>query len=466
MNDDDRTKEALFRHAVLGDLLSRKLQRGEMRLLLTELSQRAFEDYRGRFRRMAYSTIEEWYYKYRHDGFEGLKPLTRSDQGCSRCLTPELEQLVIELKREDPGRTAPLILRELELAGRINRGHMSVYPIQRLLRHRGLSGPRMEADVAARFRWEASMCGELWQADALHGPVLVNPATGRPQRAIVFGLLDDRSRIIPYLEAGFGETEHRFLAVLHDAIARRGIPRRLLLDNHKSFTGYDLRVLCAKLDIHIVHSRPGDGPSKGKIERWWRSLRAHVIDRLDLQKVTTLDELNLRIWNYVEADYHCRPHASLSGKTPLEFWDADADEIRWISDHGRLAQAFIGEVERQARNDSTVQWRGVFYEVPPYLRRCKVRLRYSLLDTNRVSLVDGNVEIPLRVVRAVENAHRSRNIAGPVEPEKPRTGLNAPELLLESIIHPVPTPKPDTTVSLDADQKPDSTEPPEGGGHE
>ena len=76
-----------------------------------------------------------------------------------------------------------------------------------MLRHRGLSGPKMELDVPARYRWEASMCGELWQADALHGPVLVNPATGRPQRAIIFGLLDDRSRVIPYLEEARTGTE-------------------------------------------------------------------------------------------------------------------------------------------------------------------------------------------------------------------------------------------------------------------
>lgn len=142
MNDDDRNKEALFRHAVLGDILSRKLRWGELRPLLTELSEKTFEDQRGRPRRMAYGTLEEWYYKHRQNGFESLKPLARSDQGCSRRLSPELEQLVIDLKREDPGRSAPLILRELELAGRINRGEMSVYPIQRLLRNKGLSGPR------------------------------------------------------------------------------------------------------------------------------------------------------------------------------------------------------------------------------------------------------------------------------------------------------------------------------------
>ena len=63
---------------------------------------------------------------------------------------------------------------------------------------------------------------------------------------IVFGLIDDRSRLIPYLEGGFGETEQRFLTVLYQAMARRGIVRKLLLDNHASFSGYDLRLLCAR----------------------------------------------------------------------------------------------------------------------------------------------------------------------------------------------------------------------------
>jgi putative transposase len=462
MNDDDRTKEALFRHAVLGDVLSRKLRWGELRPWLIKLSQKTFEDYRGRPRRMAWGTLEEWYYKYRRHGFEGLKPLSRSDQGYSRCLSPEIEQLVLDLKREDPGRSAWLILRELELAGRLNRGQISVYPIQRLLRRRGLSGPRMEVNVASRLRWEASMCGELWQADALHGPVLMNPAIGRPQRTILFGLLDDRSRIIPYLEAGFGETELRFLTVLYNGIARRGIPRRLLLDNHASFTGYDLRVLCAKLDIQLVHSRPGDGPGKGKIERFWRTLRTHLINRLDLKTVTKLDELNLRIWSYVEAEYHCRPHASLSGKTPLEVWESGTEDIRWVSDHSQLEEAFFGEVQRLVRNDSTVQWRGIFYEVPPYLRRCKVRLRYSLLDTSRVSLLDGNAEIPLRAVNPVANAHRSRNVATPPAAEdKPETGLNAPELILENLIRPDLGRKEDIPTSSEPNENG-----PQGGHHE
>ena len=154
--------------------------------------------------------------------------------------------------------------------------------------------------------------------------------------------------------------------------------------------------------------------------------------------------------------------SALSGRTPLQVWESDADSVRWVTDHSRLEQAFVGEVERLARNDSTVMWRGVFYEVPPYLRRCKVRLRYSLLDTSRVSLLDWNVEIPLRVVNPVANAHRSRDVSTPpTSGDKPKTGINAPDLMLDHMIRPAVDRNEDT---LPKDEPEDKA--PEGGSHE
>jgi transposase InsO family protein len=440
MDDDRRTQEALFRHALLGELLSRDLRRGEQCRLLTDLASRTVEDARGRPRRVAAKTLEEWLYRYRHGGFEALKPAVRSDAGQSRVLSPALEQLIVDLKREDPGRSAALIRRELELAGHVRAGQVGVSAVQRLLRRRGLSGPRVELDRPARYRWQAAHCGEIWQGDALHGPVLVNAAAGRRQRVILFGLLDDRSRVITYLEAGFGETAHRFLRVLYQPIARRGIPRTLLLDNHASFSGFDLRVLCATLNIRLVHTRPHDGPSKGKIERVWRTLREQLLDRLDPASVTTVDDLNLRLWSYVEGEYHTRPHAALAGQTPLDVWDAGADEVRWPADPAALEQAFHATVDRLARQDSTVLWRGVWYEVPPYLRGRTVRLRYSLLDAERVSVLDGAVEIPLRRVNPTANAQRARQVAAAPAAPAPATGLNAPDLLLDHFLHP-PSPE-------------------------
>jgi hypothetical protein len=158
---------------------------------------------------------------------------------------------------------------------------------------------------------------------------------------------------------------------------------------------------------------------------------------LDLDKVTTVDELNLRLWSYVEAEYHTHPHSSLAGRTPLEVWESGAEDIRWPTDPAALEPAFHAHVERLARADSTVLWRGVCYEVPPYLRGRKVRLRYSLLDPSRISLIDSNVEIPIRPVNPRANAHRSRNTPPPPAPQaKPATGLNAPELVLQNFLKP------------------------------
>src|SRR6266704_6615627 len=110
MTDEERNHEALFRHAILGDVLSRNLRRGQLRPALKQLAQQTYEDHHGRSRRVAHKTLEEWYYKYRNGGFEALKPRPRKDRNSSRVLAEDLQQLILDMKREDPGRSAHLIL--------------------------------------------------------------------------------------------------------------------------------------------------------------------------------------------------------------------------------------------------------------------------------------------------------------------------------------------------------------------
>src|SRR5271165_734335 len=119
MTDEERNEEALFRHAILGDVLSRNLRRGQLRFELKQLAQQTYQDHHGRPRRVAYKTLEEWLYKYRHGGFAALKPRPRSDRNRSRVLAEDLQQLVLEMKREDPGRSA-LCLVKIKSAFAIN----------------------------------------------------------------------------------------------------------------------------------------------------------------------------------------------------------------------------------------------------------------------------------------------------------------------------------------------------------
>src|SRR2546427_7403249 len=155
MTDDERNQEALFRHAILGDVLSRNPRRGQLRPALKQLAQQTYQDHHGRSRRVAYKTLEEWYYKYRNGGFDALRPRPRKDRNRSRVLAEDLQQLVLDMKREDPGRSAHVILRELELAGKIKAGQARGSSVQRPLHPQGLSGARLEGDHPAPYPSEA-----------------------------------------------------------------------------------------------------------------------------------------------------------------------------------------------------------------------------------------------------------------------------------------------------------------------
>jgi transposase InsO family protein len=340
------------------------------------------------------------------------------------------------MKGEDPGRSAPLILKELRDAGIVERRAFSVSSVQRLLERSGLSGPRMEVEVPARHRFRASVTGELWQVDAVHGPKLLDPASGRETRVKVFGLLDDRSRLVAYLRGSFHERQEDFLRTLFEAIRRRGVPRCLLLDNHGSFTGSDVRVVCARLGIRLVFARPRDGASKGKIERFWRTLRGHVLDRMAMDSVHTLENLNLRLMTWVDSEYNVRPHAGIGGRTPLSIYEEEVDSVRFVSDHDELASHFVMSVERVVRNDATCTIDGRCYEVPQHLRRRTTRLHYEVLRPETVWIEDGGTRVFVREVDPVDNFRRARIRQERPVPDAPKTGLNAVDAMLARALHP------------------------------
>jgi len=434
MNETMRADEALFKHSLLGPVLYEKLSRGQLRRKLREISAQTYYDQNGIARTFSWRTLEDWLYQLRGKGFESLKRRKRMDAGLCRALPPDLAELVLALKAEDPGRSAPTILSQLENAGRIQKDSVSLSTIQRHLRRRGLSGPAVEVTRGERFRFRAELVNELWQGDAVHGPKLMNPRSRQVETVKTFALIDDRSRFIVNIVAGFRETEAAFLGVLHGAIARRGIPRTLYLDNGSSFVGRDLRLACAQVGTRLLHSHPYEASARGKVERLFRTLRAQVLRRLDARRVKTIEDLNLRLMAWAEGDYNNRPHAGLDGRTPREVWEEGAGDVRWPEDASWLAQVFRGEAVRWARNDATISFEGSVYEVPGHLRRRSVTIRYSFLDPSRLWIVDGVTELPLKKVDPVANSRRRRHTAALVASSAPApTGLNPVEQILDRV---------------------------------
>lgn len=438
-SDDRRRDVALFRLAVLGDLIHQDLRRGELRAALEAKAKSSWRPPHGRPTRISPKTIESWLTRYRRGGFEALLPKARSDRQRSRAIPASLATLLLDLKRERPGRSAAQIITMLLDAGRMQRRDFSVSSVQRLFARHGLSGPRMELEAPARYRFQAAAINELWQVDAVHGPRLFDPAAGRPATVKVFGLIDDKSRLVTFLRGAFHERQEDFLCALHGAVRRRGVPRTLLLDNHGSFTGADVKVVCAQLGIRLVHARPYDGASKGKIERFWQTLRRHVLDELDPGAVETLDDLNLRLMNWVDGRYNVEPHAGLEGRTPLSVFEEGVADARFVTDFDALAARFVVQVERQVRNDATCTLGGRVFEVPQHLRRTKVRLCYGVLRPDVVWVMDGGTRVPVAEVDAVANSRRARVREGSAAPtsEPVATGINGVEELLRRSLRPL-----------------------------
>ena len=96
---------ALFRSEIVGALTRRELDRGELSLALTELSQQRFRPPQAKATK-AYSvaTLERWYYAYKSGGLQALRPSPRSDRGRCRELTEAQRTLLAAIAKSTPPR--------------------------------------------------------------------------------------------------------------------------------------------------------------------------------------------------------------------------------------------------------------------------------------------------------------------------------------------------------------------------
>src|SRR5262249_57768846 len=118
---------------------------------------------------------------------------------------------------------------------------------------------------------------------------------------------------------GFSEDTVRLAAALRPALASRGVPERIYVDNGSAFVDSWLLRACASLGIKLVHSAPGRPEGRGKIERFFRTVRDQFLAELTSEaaaKITGLDELNRLFTAWAETVYHARPHSE-TGAAPL-----------------------------------------------------------------------------------------------------------------------------------------------------
>ena len=249
--------------------------------------------------------------------------------------------------------------------------------VHRLLSRAGLMRKRPEEPVANdRLRFSFEKAGDLWMADVMHGPQVAVEG-GRKQKAYLIGILDDATRLVPYCAFALSENVGAFLPVLGQAIRRRGIPTRFYVDNGAAFRSHQLELACARLGITLIHSRPHMPQGRGKIERFFRTVRMQLLPRLGPEDTKSLEAINRALWGWIEGEYHQTPHKGLSGDTPADRWAMSADAIRLPPPDADIDSLFLLEEKRRVQKDRTVSLRGVLYEVDAALIGETVTLRFD-----------------------------------------------------------------------------------------
>jgi putative transposase len=287
----------------------------------------------------------------------------------------EVLEVAVALKKEAPGRTAAQI-------AAILAAQAGWAPSQRTLQRHfadlGLSRTRADGGPPATFgRFEAERPNARWVGDALHGPVVAG------RKAILIAFLDDHSRAVVAARWGYAENAVALRETLRVALAARGRPAQIYVDNGAMFIDSALRRVCAVLGTKLTHSQPGRPQGRGKIERFFRTVRDQFLVEITDSvagtgtPVATLAELNSLFTAWVEQVYHQRVHSE-TDQSPLHRFLAAGPPAPTPAD--LLAEAFRWGEWRTVTSTAQVNLHGNLYDVDPSLAGTRVELVFNPFD--------------------------------------------------------------------------------------
>lgn len=375
---------ALFRYGLIAEIVS--LEPGTKGVYaLLEKKAGFYVMPGGRRKFVAKETLRSWVKNYRALGFEALYPKTRNDKGRSRSLPSEVEDILVEIKENHLELSVSQVIKKAKEQSQNDQNQeLPESVVYRLLSRRGLMSKRKVEQPGGKDhrRFAYNFAGELFMSDVMHGPAVFTEGR-RKRKTYLVAFIDDASRIIPYAEFKFSEKNKDFMAVFKQAIMRRGIPKRLFVDNGSAFRSQHLNIVCARLGVTLIHAQAYHAAAKGKIERWFRTVRQQFLPMLTERHTASLLNLNQALWHYVEAEYHYDHHRIL-GESPLNRWARCSERVRYPEPGLDLDEIFLAEETRTVHKDRTISLHGTVYEADAALTGETVTIRFDPTTPIRV----------------------------------------------------------------------------------
>ena len=403
MDEKLRREIALFRFSLIAPILNNTYPNKTVKDYLEEICAKVYDSPLGLKKEYAPSTIKEWLRLYKTKGIDGLYPKNRSDKGESRKLKAEVKELVISIKKANPKRTAKSIYQEIIITTKVKPFELSLSTVQRYIKNLDLS---TDSNIKDRRAFEFENANDCWQSDISVGPYLT--INGVKHKTYIVAFLDDASRLIVSCKAFKSDNLLSVLEVFKDAVATRGVPKKVFFDNGKVYRSGQMELICASLGCALCFAEPYSPQSKGKIERWFQTLQKQWQQLIDTSSFQSIDELNKSLNEYVELNYNRAYHNGIKDK-PINKFLANIDNIKRFTEQ-ELRNVFLYRVERKVKNDSTVSIDKEIYEVPSKYIGSKLYIRYDPTNNEEAFIFSENGERLERIVKVnkIDNSKLKR----------------------------------------------------------
>ena len=356
-----------------------------IRQRIKSVSEQTFLDEDGHPHRFTWRTISTWYYRYKIDGTTAMIHKARSDKGKTRKVDPEqlLEAIESVLpKFRGKSYSKALIYRTCIEEGLLRRDEVAPNTFSRLVNAHELLKPESEVKSKRRLAFAKAFANQCWQADTLFGPYVQNGSTKTQVKLIAF--IDDASRLLCHGEFFFADNIVNLITAFQTAIYKRGIPDQLYVDNGSNYASLEISNICTRIGTLLSHTPVRDGAAKGKIERFFRTVRAQFLAKaLDL---SSLSALNQQFLLWVENEYNSRSHSTLQMK-PIDRFGMDLKRVRFLSPERAGDELFYIEKDRAVRADNTFQLCGIRYEASADLRSRKIQVRFNRHGSNNSPVI-------------------------------------------------------------------------------
>lgn len=405
MSDKKSQELALFRFSLIAPLVNETYETTSKMQYFRDIASKTHKLPTGEKVNYSSGTIKSWYLKYKKQGIDGLLPKKRNDAGKPRVINGDTINKIHAIKEKYPYITGKMVYQKLVEEGYIKASDVSLASILRYIRDNNLKRNQLEG--VERRAYEMEYANDCWQSDTSHGPKII--INNRKMQTYLIAFIDDASRLIVHAQFFLNDNAINMQTTFKKALAKYGVPKRIFVDNGKSYKNNQLNLICASLGVALIHTRAYSPESKGKIERVFRTIKDGYINSTDWNTFTSLEHLNVDFSKYLSEKYTNKTHSVIKD-TPHNRYLKDFDKVKYKTEE-ELEDSFLHRVTRKVNNDATIKLHSKTFEVPQKYIKQKLNIRYSPIDLDIAYIYNINNELADTIypLKRVDNSKIKRN---------------------------------------------------------